>query len=364
MRVLHLADVHLDRPFIGMELEAARERRARLRQAFDRCLGLARKCDVDAITIGGDLWEDEHVTPDTVRWVAERLTRVGLPVVIVAGNHDALSPGGPFDRAPWGDDVTVMPAEAALTPTDVGEMTIWGMSWRRSHPLTSSALKNFRVPDDGRRHVLLLHGTGGAYSDEAPHCPFTGDDVRRAGFDLCLAGHLHGGGVRDSIVVYPGSPEPLTWSEDGRHTAAIVDLPITGDPVIDLVDVNSARYAVRQVDVTGADSSADVERQALAALAALGPLGDLHLRLELEGRVAAGCDSSAAAIVNTLERRGLASIAVHDRTRPAFDLDALAAGTGARAMFVKRMRERIENGDEVAEVALHLGLRALAGETL
>lgn len=364
MRVLHLADVHLDRPFVGMALDAGRERRAALRQAFDRCLDLARGRNADVITIGGDLWEDEHVTPDTVRWVADRLTRVGRPVVIVAGNHDRLSPGGPYDRAPWSDNVTVVPADHALSPIDLGDVAIWGTSWRRSHPLTNTALKRFRVPDDGRRHVLLLHGTCGAYFDEAPHCPFTGDDVRRAGFDLCLAGHLHAAGARDEIVVYPGSPEPLTWSEGGRHTAAVVDLPVTGDPVVDLVDVNSARYAVRQVDVSGADSSADIEREAVAALAGLGELADLHLRVELEGRVTAGCDPTDPAIVDRLRDRGLASIELRDRTRVAFDLDALAAGTGARAMFVTRMRERMASGDEVAELALDLGLRALEGETL
>jgi len=60
MRLLHLADVHLDRPFVGMEIDAARARRRELRTTFEKCLALARKQDVQVITIGGDLWEDEH----------------------------------------------------------------------------------------------------------------------------------------------------------------------------------------------------------------------------------------------------------------------------------------------------------------
>jgi DNA repair exonuclease SbcCD nuclease subunit len=365
MRILHFADVHLDRPFIGMGLEAARKRRAGLRLAFDRCLDLARDRDADLITIGGDLWEDEHVTSDTIRWVADRLTRFGRPVVVVAGNHDPLSPGGPFDRATWGENVTVLAGDDGLTRVDVDELTIWGMSWRRSVPLVSAALKRFRVPEAGRRNVLLLHGTCGAvFGDQQSHCPFTSDDVRRAGFDVCLAGHLHAAGVRDDLVVYPGSPEPLSWSESGRHTAAIVDLPAAGDAVIDLVDVNTARYAVRRVDVNGAESSADIEREALALLVDIGDPGGLHLRVELEGRLAPGCDASDPAIAETLRTSGLASVDVRDRTRPAFDLDALADGTGVRAAFVRRMRERIATDGEVAEVALDLGLRALEGEVL
>ncbi len=363
MRFLHIADVHLDRPFVGMEVEAARARRAGLRSAFDRCLELARSREVDLVTIGGDLWEDEHVTPDTIRWVADRLERAGRPVVIVAGNHDLLSPGGPFDRAPFGANVTVLGADA-LERFDVGSTTVWGLSWRRGIALTARALDGFRTPADGRRHVLLLHGTCGAPFGDATYCPFTTEDVRRAGFDLCLAGHLHAGGVRDGVVVYPGSPEPLAWSEDGRHTAAIVDLPPEGEPRIELVDVNEGRYAVVRVEVTGARSSADVERSALDAVRELGDPGGLHLRVELEGRVEPGCEPSDPRVREALLARGPESVELHDRTRPAFDLDALSRGSGARAIFVARMRERVAAGDDVAELALELGLRALEGEAL
>jgi DNA repair protein SbcD/Mre11 len=364
MRIMHIADVHLDRPFVGMEIEAARARRAGLRSAFDRCLEIAQSRDVDLVTIGGDLWEDEHVTPDTIRWVADRLQRAGRAVVMVAGNHDPLSPGGPFDRAPFGANVTVLRAADALERVDVGTTTVWGISWRRGIALTAHALQGFRVPDDGRRHVLLLHGTCGTPFDGTSHCPFTVEDVRRAGFDVCLAGHLHGGSVRDGVVVYPGSPEPLSWSENGRHTAVIVNLPPAGSPGIELVDVNTGRYAVLHVDVTGATSSADVERSALHAVSEFGAPEGLHLRVELEGRVEPGCEPDQPRVREALCAAGLESVELYDRTKPAFDLDALSGGSGARAIFVTRMRERAAAGDDVAELALELGLRALEGEAL
>lgn len=364
VRIVHVADVHLDRPFIGMDLDVARTRRAGLRAAFDRCLELARSRDADLITIGGDLWEDEHVTPDTIRWVADRLTRAGQQVVIVAGNHDPLSPGGPFDRAPFSENVTVLAAAQGLARVDVDGTTVWGTSWRRGIALDSQALRRFHVPDSDRRHVLLLHGTCGAFFDGTPHCPFASDDVRRAGFDVCLAGHLHAGGVRDDVVVYPGSPEPLTWSENGRHTAAVVDLPRSGEVSVELVDVNATRYAVCRVNVAGATSSGDVQRAAIATLADFPDSDGMHLRFEFEGRVAPGCDPSDEGIRDALLATGAASVEARDLTQPAFDLDALANGNGARAIFVKRMRDRIPEEREVGELALELGLRALEGETL
>ncbi|HEV2998608.1 MAG TPA: metallophosphoesterase, partial [Solirubrobacteraceae bacterium] len=228
IKLLHLADLHLDRPFVGLPAQDARARRRELREALERCLALAVEHRVDAVTIGGDLWEDEHVTPDTSRWVAHRLGDIDVPVVLVAGNHDPLRPGGPYRRVEWPANVRVLPTDPSpthpgLQGQEIGPLTVWGISWGAA-PLTAQALRDFAAPRDGRVHVLLLHGTaGGAAFEESAHCPFTAALVRAGGFQLCLAGHLHAAGVREEIVVYPGSPEPLAWSETGRHTVAIVE---------------------------------------------------------------------------------------------------------------------------------------------
>lgn len=365
MRLLHLGDVHLDRPFVGMDLDAARERRRDLRNAFERCLRLAAEWDVDAITIGGDLWEDEHVTTDTARWVAAKLGDVGVPVIVVAGNHDRLAPGGPYDRAGFGGSVRVLPASDTLEEQRVGDVSVWGSSWRRGADLTARGLRNFRVPDDGRRHILLLHGTCDGGLDVGPYCAFTVEDVRAAGFDLCLAGHLHFGHVRGGVVVYPGSPEPLGWSESGRHCAALVEFSEEG-PTVELFDTNDRHYVKQAVDCTGAASSADLERALATAVQALDQPARTFLRAELHGRVTAGCQVDALALGAFAATRGVAAAEVRDRTEVAFDLDALAEGTGVTAVFVQRMEQlQAEAPDDPARrLAVQLGLRALAGDEL
>jgi hypothetical protein len=102
------------------------------------------------------------------------------------------------------------PQEAAFGP-----VSVWGASWSATG-LDLSFFRRFHVPDDGRLHLLLLHGTlrsvpaflMGQGADA--YAPFDPADVERCGFALCLAGHLHAG-FRVRCVVYPGSPEPLGW---------------------------------------------------------------------------------------------------------------------------------------------------------
>lgn len=378
IKILHLADVHLDRPFVGLPPDDARARRRELRDALERCLALAREHRVDALTIGGDLWEDEHVTPDTARWVADRLGRVALPVVLVAGNHDPLRPGGPHRRVQWPANVHLLgadpaTAQPALQRHDLGALSLWGISWG-SAPLTAEALRGFAAPRDGRAHALLLHGTArgaAGLGGHAPaHCPFTAALVRAAGFQLCLAGHLHGAGIREEIVVYPGSPEPLAWSETGRHTAAIVELAPTAPPRVQLIDVNRRRYAEVTVDCDGAASSAEVERALRAAIAhaTTGGAQGLCLRAVLRGRVDPECRIDLAELA--VARGDLALLQLRDETQPAFDLDALATQPTALGAFVRDLRERIARCEadhpqrRRLERALDLGLRAMHREDL
>jgi DNA repair protein SbcD/Mre11 len=366
VKILHIADLHLDRPFVGMSADTARERRRDLRDAFDLCLELSLEHNVDAVTIGGDLWEDEHVTPDTSRWVADRLGRLGLPVVMVAGNHDPLRPGGPYQRVDWPENVRLLPAEHGLQSHQVGALTIWGMSWGPT-PLTCEALDAFTTPSDGV-HALLLHGTvaSAAFQDDA-HCRFSADSVRRAGFALCLAGHLHAGGLRDSIVLYPGSPEPLAWDENGQHAAAIVQLDTGAPPRIQLIDTNRRRYAEIVIDCGGARSSADVEQALDQAISMVqgGHLG-LCLRAVLRGRIELECQIDLAALAEP--DRGLTQLELRNETQAAFDIEMLAGQPTAIGAFVKDLRTQIGDCEtderRCLELALDLGLRAMHGDDL
>ena len=107
MRILHFADVHLDRPLVGLPPDVGRRRRHELRAAFRRCLVAAREHNADLVTIGGDLWEDEHVTPDTRRFVASELKDLDLPVLMICGNHDPYLAGGNYARSAWPTNVQI-----------------------------------------------------------------------------------------------------------------------------------------------------------------------------------------------------------------------------------------------------------------
>ena len=364
MRIAHLADVHLDRPFVALPAAAAETRRDELFDAFGRCLTLARDRGADLITIGGDLWEEEHVRADTRKSVAYELGQLDIPVLIICGNHDPLVEGGNYMRTEWPQNVMIA-QRRSLGEYRYGDVSVWAVSWGGA-VLSPRLIDTGDVPRDGGTHILLVHGTSLA----APFADETGDDylpfdpaaVGRAGFDICLAGHVHAAS-HTAGVVYPGSPEPLTWADTHRHCLAFVEAD-DGDITVDLVDVNKKRYVTRSVNCSGCASSAELEARVRTTVGDDAD-SDVFLRVRLEGDIDGDCDVDCGRIASAL-RSMFGLVIVDDATEPMLDIDRRADRKGLEGLFIRKVRDRLAaaaSDDErrQLELALQAGLRALDG---
>jgi DNA repair exonuclease SbcCD nuclease subunit len=363
MRILHFADVHLDRPFVGLSPDRSSRRRRELFEAFRRCLALALERQVDLVTIGGDLWEDEHVLPDTRASVAHELRRLGVPVLIVCGNHDRLRPGGSYRRTSWPDNVTIA---GLRRPREYryADASVWAVSWGAQEDLSQRMIESVELTSGDRTNLLLIHGTaqGSAFSSDA-YFPFAPEVVERSGFALCLAGHVHGAMVLGRVV-YPGSPEPLGWGEENaRHCAAVIECRgSTAD--VELVDINQTRYETRALDCSGCGSSAEVDERLRRALTDE-DAASLFVRLRLAGEVSADCQLDVEHVAAAHGGR-YGALVVEDTTEPLLDMAARAERPGLDGLFVRKLLDRLAAAASDAErrriqLALEAGVRAIEG---
>lgn len=357
MRILHLADTHLDRVFGAADdrPDAAR-RRAGLRDALSRGLAAGRDAGVDAVVLAGDIYEHASVTADTVAFLAGELDRAAVPVLVTPGNHDPHVAGSAWQLAAWPPNVHVFAADR-IEPFELGQgVVIWGAAF--CAPTAPAGVPDgFVAPDDGRVHLLALHAalTGERWADEGRHRSVTRAQLAATDAARVLLGHFHDG-YDDGFVCYPGSPEPLGWGErHGDHGASIVTVA-DGGVTARHVPLATRRYVERTLSLTGAASSAEVE--ALAAAEAAREPGAC-LRLVLEGEVAPGCAVDAGALAERLGA-GVEELVIADRTRPAYDLRAIARERSVRGRFVERM---LASDNPLAGEAVLAGLRALDGHT-
>ncbi|MYT94856.1 exonuclease subunit SbcD [Streptomyces sp. SID8359] len=264
MKLLHTSDWHLGRSFHRVPLLDAQA-------AFlDHLVATAEAREVDAVLVSGDVY-DRAVPPlaavELFDRALHRLAAVGVPTVMISGNHDSarrLGVGaGLFERS--GIHLRTDP-EGCATPvvlTDAhGDVALYGLPYlepalvkdtlrapRAGHEaVLTAAMDRVRADLAARpattRSVVLAHAfvAGGEPSDSERDITVGGVSAVPAGVfdgvDYVALGHLHGSQRVTDRVRYSGSPLAYSFSEaDHRKTMWLIELDgsgaITADERVD-----------------------------------------------------------------------------------------------------------------------------------
>jgi DNA repair exonuclease SbcCD nuclease subunit len=166
MRLLHFADLHLDTPFRWATPELTRSRRQALRQTLHRICELAGEHQVDALTCGGDLYQNERFTPDTVAFLGAIFAALDpLPVFLAPGNHDWFGPKSLYRQLDWSPNVHVLDA-AAMTNKRIVQKRDDG-NWEVRKPGATKRVR-WQAP---RPKASIVHGRFSA-TMAAERCKF------------------------------------------------------------------------------------------------------------------------------------------------------------------------------------------------
>ncbi len=279
MRILHTADWHLGRIFHGVHLTEDQA------YVLEELIEIVQDAQVDVVIVSGDIYDRAVPPQDAVSLLDDVLSRlvahVGVPVVLIAGNHDSperLSFGARLlansnlhvfgslvpESLPVviGDrygpvDIYPLPfAEPAVIRERIGGDNI------RDH---ESALRRIlqciraRQAVD-RRSILMAHAAvlGGKRSDSERPLSIGGsetvDPAIFKGFDYVALGHLHQAqsSGRDYIQ-YPGSILKYSFSESlHQKSVTLVEMDATGRCTTERIGL-SPRHDVRQIKGTLGD---------------------------------------------------------------------------------------------------------------
>lgn len=358
MRLVHVADVHVDAPFAWAGAEGGSLRRQALRDTLVSAVDLASAEGAEALCVAGDLFEHERVTEDTARFLADLFgSATPMPVLLAPGNHDWYGPASIYHRTSWPANVTVF-REDRLLPFPLADgLTVWGAA-HLAPAGTRSFLDGFAV-DRGGVHIGLFHGSersamSAEDASKVPHAPFTAAQVPAAGLHFALVGHLHTPSD-GSFHAYPGNPEPLSFGETGQRGALVVDVDAAGG-------VRTTRHVIARtevvdvdLDVTGLDHSGAVRAAVIEVLGGCRGVA----RLRVHGDLDPGIDLDPRAWRAALP--GIDGLVVRtDGVHEAYDVDALAGEQTVRGEFVRDVVAAVADPDLRRRI-LTTGLRALDG---
>lgn len=359
MRLVHFADLHLDAQFswLGADAQAARERRQALRDTLGQIVALAREVDATAVLCGGDLYEHERVSADTGAFLRQTFAALDpVRVYIAPGNHDWNGPQSLYQQVSWSSNVHIF-TSGRLEPVSLGAgVILWGAA-HRGPANAPNFLEGFAA-DRGDTRLALFHGSeqgwlAGQEQGKAVHGPFWAEQIASAGLHHVFLGHYHRPQAAERYT-YPGNPDPLTFGEDGKRGAVVVDVAEDGGVTRQWRRVATSHVRDICLDLTGCASGEDVRRR-LAAHVGTDPgfvrvtlSGDLHPDIDLDFRD-----------LKTAVPHVRALVVQFGDVHPAYDFDAIQQEQTVRGQFA---RDVVAAGLEEAQRrrVLVTGLRALA----
>ncbi len=272
LRLLHCADLHLDSPLRGLEADrdapAARIRDA-TREATRNLVDLALAEGVRLVLIAGDLydgdWQDWRTGQFLLRQI-ERLTRAGVRVVAIRGNHDAQSAITRHLRWPDGARLLAAGHPETVEFADLA-IAVHGQSFA-SRDVGENLAAHYPPPRPGRLNIGLLHTALSGRAGHDPYAPCSVEQLVSHGYEYWALGHVH---AREEVarapwIVFPGNPQGRHIRETGAKGASLVTIREGRVAEVEHRPLDVVRWAALEVDVSGAadeDGAMARVRQAL-----------------------------------------------------------------------------------------------------
>lgn len=292
-RFLHAADLHIDSPLRGLsryEGAPAEQLRNATREAFENLIRLALDERVDFVVLAGDLYDGEWRDYNTGLFFHRQLgllTRAGIRVVVLHGNHDAANKMTRRLTPPEG--VTVFGTRRAETVRfdDLG-VALHGQGFV-TEKVEDDLAAGYPEPVAGLVNVGVLHTALEGDAQHARYAPCSVASLQTKGYDYWALGHVHQRQVveREPWIVFPGNVQGRHARETGAKGCMLVEVVdgVVGEPEFHALDV--VRWAVVEVDAAGAGTTAELLGRIGDALQAASDAADgrlLAARLRVTGR--------------------------------------------------------------------------------
>lgn len=270
-RLLASADLHLGRS--SSELPEDSEL-ASTRTGWERMVSLAVREQVDALLLAGDIVDRNNRYFEAFGPLHQgfrRLHEAGIPVIMVAGNHD-------FDVLPQlighqeHPNVQLLGKDGHWEHTslqkDGHSLQILGWSFPSEHHRKDPSSNISREGLDPNNPCIgLLHGD--SFDAESPYAPIDTGNLKSGPAQAWILGHIHKPeAIHDSdpLIQYPGSPQALSPKETGEHGVLMINVQDDRRVELERIPLSPVRYEQLEVDLSESAEEEKVRQTLTAAV--------------------------------------------------------------------------------------------------
>ncbi len=309
---LHVADVHLDRPLDKirrLDQRAAEKLHDASRSSLRTIVDEAIAREVGAVVIAGDLFDGPVRDASAALWTESQFKRLShhkIPVVLIQGNHDAVSGAGRVCRWPAG--VVELPAEQPDSVVlEQAGIVVHGQSFGARSESRDLAAK-YPAAHPGFFNVGLLHTSlGGGAGSHQTYAPTSVSVLESAGYEYWALGHIHQRSLeslsQECYVGYSGNTQGCSIRECGPKGCQLVHVQDQRIDRVEFIATDSVRWIDFALDISALENLHDIEDHLAERLPEL--TADAHgrsvaMRLRLVGATQLYADLSRPHVVSEL----------------------------------------------------------------
>lgn len=261
-RILHAADIHLDSPLRNLESydQAPLEQiRGASRRALENLVRLAIDEEVDLVVIAGDLYDGDWKDQNTGLFFvgqAAKLTRAGIPLVVIRGNHDAeniMTSSLPLPKNPDGSEIMMQSKKVDCRTFESIGVAVHGRSFQAKAELEDLS-RSYPRPLSGMFNLGLLHTSLTGAEGHDTYSPCKPIELSAKEYDYWALGHVHTRGEHGlpgtAPIVFSGNIQGRHIREPGAKGCYLLNIDDRGKIDLNFHELDVARWESFEVDAS------------------------------------------------------------------------------------------------------------------
>jgi DNA repair exonuclease SbcCD nuclease subunit len=244
--------------------------RGATRRAFENLVQLAIDERIAFLVIAGDVYDGDWKDYSTglfFRGQMVRLRNAGIPVYLIAGNHDAASIISRKLTPP--DNVHVFSTRSAESKEVAGHPVVIHGRGFPHRAVPENFAQEYPAAVSGKFNVGLLHTSLTGRPGHDTYAPCSEQDLRDKGYGYWALGHIHQPEVisQDPWIVFAGNCQGRHARETGRRGCRLVAVndALTVENA-EWHDLDVVRWEELKVDLTGIEYERDALTRASDAM--------------------------------------------------------------------------------------------------
>ncbi len=356
IRFIHAADAHIDSPLKGLEAHDGAPvdvLRGATRRAFENLIRLAIDENIDFLVMAGDLYDGDWKDYSSGLFFRRQMARLcdkGIPVYLIAGNHDAASVISRKLSLP--ENVHVFSTRTTESREVAGHFVVIHGRGFPNRAVPENLACDYPAAVPGKFNLGLLHTSLTGRPGHDTYAPCSETDLRQKGYGYWALGHIHQPEVigQDPWIVFAGNSQGRDAREAGPHGCWLVTVNDSLNVErVDWRDLDVVRWRVLEIDLAAvAEETEALDRAAQSMIHAVG---------EAQGRLVAAriVFTGATPLHGSLHR---------ETHRWRAELLARSQDQGQDAIWIERIKVSTSPVYDLAQLAARDALTRIVLETL